>query len=232
MSTTRPSKLVVYEFAVSPPEMIQNQRIVDGAYQFNTWNLEQQERSRLATEREAAGDLTDDLIKKLTDLSFNAMKLPRGTAPPNDALVIDGQLLNVDEGDIVSRLLIGFGLGASQLDGRVKVYQMVLGAPTALLDFKVHTDSGKMPSDVVTTGLGAAISGGTTLVSAATSGGLTSIDLYRSTIRSLTSLMANRIVGYFSQYAATRGWVNQGQADLLYQPQSVQDVARFLNGSN
>ena len=232
MSASRPSQFVVYEFAVSPTEVMQNQSIVDGAYHSDTLRDERHEQGQSATGREAAGELTDDLVKKLTDLNFDAKKLPRGKLPPDGALVIDGQLLNIDEGNLVSRLVIGFGLGASQLDGQVKVYQMVLGVPTELLDFKVHSDSGRMPGEVVTTGLGAAISGGTTLASAAASAGLTGIDVHRSTLRSLTNSMANRIVGYFSQYAATQGWINQSQADLLYQPQSVQDVARFFNGLN
>ena len=232
MSASRPSQFVIYEFAVTPAEMMQNQSTVNGIYHSDTLRVEQHEQDRSATEREAAGELTDDLVNKLTNLNFDAKKFPRGTLPPDGALVIDGQLLNIDEGDLVSRLVIGFGLGASQLDGQVRIYQIVLGVPTKLLDFKVHTDSGRMPGEVVTTGLGAAISGGTTLAGAAASVGLTGIDVHRSTLQSLTNSMANRIVGYFSQYAATQGWVNQSQADLLYQPQSVQNAARFFNVLN
>ena len=82
--------------------------------------------------------------------------------------------------------MIAFGLGAS-LDGQVKVYEMFYGVPAELLHFKVQTDSGRMPGEMVTTGLGAAISGGTTVASAAATVGLTGIDVHRSTVQSLTN---------------------------------------------
>ena len=169
-----------------------------------------------------------DARGKFLDLKFDAQKLSRDTLPPDGALVIDCRLLRLDEGDALSRLVVGFGVGASQIDGEVRVYEVNSGAANELLDFKVHSDTGKMPGHAVTMGVGAVLTAGASLMGAAASGMMAGADFWRSMIRSQTNSMANRIVGFVSEYAATQGWVNQSQADLLYQPQSVQDAAKFF----
>jgi hypothetical protein len=225
----RPTEVAVYEVAFAPSKIEQSQSAIADIDRPNLSLASLYQPDHFTAERQAVRDLTDQVITKLIDLKFDARKLPRGTLPPNGALVIDGRLLRLDEGDALSRLVIGFGVGASQIDSEVRVYQVNSGAANELLDFKVHSDTGKMPGHAVTMGVGAALTGGTSLMGAAVSGMISGADFWRSMIRSQTNSMANRIVGFVSEYAATQGWVNQSQADLLYQPQSLQDAAKFFS---
>jgi hypothetical protein len=164
---------------------------------------------------ETAQDLSDALVKKLTALGFNAEQLPRGTPAPDGALVVDGKFLNVDEGNRLRRLVIGFGAGASKLDTDVNVYQVSNGAPTQLLDFTTHAESSKMPGAAVTMGAGAAAQGGATVAAGAASAGIAGVKTYRSTVGFLADSTAKQIVAYFSQYAAGQGWISQDQAQKV-----------------
>jgi len=224
----RPTEIAVYEVALAPFDLEQSQSAIPDTDRPNLTLAKLYQPDHFTVEREAVGDLTDQIMAKFLDLKFDAQKLSRDTLPPDGALVIDGRLLRLDEGDALSRLVVGFGVGASQIDGEVRVYEVNSGAANELLDFKVHSDTGKMPGHVVTMGVGAALTGGASLMGAAASGMMAGADFWRSMIRSQTNSMANRIVGFVSEYAATQGWVNQSQADLLYQPQSVQDAAKFF----
>jgi Domain of unknown function (DUF4410) len=215
VNTSRPAQIVVYQFAVSPSEVTQNQSVFQRAYRALSMNAEQQQQSQLEIGHETAKDLSDALVEKLTALGFNAEQLPRGTPAPDGALVIDGKFLNVDEGNRLRRLVIGFGAGASKLDTDVNVYQVSNGAPRQLLDFTTHAESGKMPGAAVTMGAGAAAQGGATVAAGAASAGLAGVKTYRSTMGFLADSTSKQIVAYFSQYAAGQGWITQDQAQKV-----------------
>jgi len=215
VSTNRPSQIIVYEFAVSASEVTQNQSILQRAYRAVAMDTDQQAASQLQTGHDAAKDLSDELVRKLTELGFNAQQMPRGTSAPDGALIIDGQFQNVDEGNRLRRLVIGFGAGASKLDTEVNVNQVANGATTQLLDFKTHAESGKMPGAAMTMGVGAAAQGGAAIGAGAATATLGGVRTYASTMGYLADSTAKQIVAYFSQYAANQGWITQEQAQKV-----------------
>lgn len=215
VSQARPSQIVVYDFAVSPAEVTQNQGPLQRLYRAATMNTEQQQASQLQSGHDAAKNLSDDLVKNLTDLGFTVVQAPRGTTAPDGALVIDGQFVTIDEGNTARRLIIGFGAGAAKLDTRVNIYQVANGATASLLDFTTHADSGKMPGAAVTMGAGAAAQGGATVAMGAANVGLAGAKTYRSTTGFLADSTAKQIAAYFSRYAANQGWISQDQAQKV-----------------
>jgi hypothetical protein len=222
VSTGRPTAIVVYDFAVSSAEVTQNQAIFQRALRAVTMNSDEQQASELQTGHETAKDLSDTLVKQLTDLGFNAQVAQRGTPAPNGALLIDGQFVNIDEGNRLRRLVIGFGAGASKLDTQVKVYQVAGGTTAQLLDFTTHAESGKMPGAAFTMGAGAAAQGGVTAATGAATMGLAGAKTYRSATGYLAGSTAKQIVAYFSQYAANQGWISADQVQKVKYDQSAQ----------
>jgi Domain of unknown function (DUF4410) len=218
----KPSQIMVYDFAVSSAEITQNQSIVQRAYRAVSMNAEQQQASQLQTGHEAAKDLSDMLVKQLTDLGFTAQQAQRGTPVPSGALVIDGQFHDVDEGNRLRRLVIGFGAGASKLDTQVEIYQYSGDTPAQLLNFTTHAESGKMPGAAVTMGAGAAAQGGVTLAAGAATMGMSGAKVYRSAMGFLADSTAKQIVAYFSQYAANQGWITQDQAQKVKYDENAQ----------
>ena len=209
----RPSQVVVYDFAVSGTEVTQNSGPLQRLYRAATQDAEQEQAGQMQIGHDAAKALSDELVKKLTDLGFNVVQSPRGTAPPDGALVFDGQFVTINEGNTARRLIIGFGAGSAVLDTRVNIYQVANGNDAQLLDFTTHADSGKMPGAAVTMGAGAAAQGGATIGMGAASGAMAGGKLYTSSTSFLADSTAKQIVAYFSQYAATQDWISQDKAE-------------------
>jgi hypothetical protein len=215
VSASKPSQILVYDFAVSASEVTQNQSIFQRAYRAVSENAEQQQASQLETGHEAAKDLSDMLVKQFTDLGFSAQRVERGTPVPNGALAVNGQFHNVDEGNRLRRLVIGFGAGASKLDTQVEIYQYNAGTPTQLLNFTTHAESNKMPGAAFTMGAGAAAQGGVTMAAGAATAGMSGAKVYRSTMSFLADSTGKQVVAYFSQYAAQQGWITEDQAQKV-----------------
>jgi hypothetical protein len=201
----RPDKIVVYDFAVSAENVTENQGPLQKAYRAVAEDQDQQSASRLASGQKAAHDLSEDLVKQLQDLGFNAENLPAGAAPGGNALVINGKFLSADEGNRARRLIIGFGAGASKLETQVTVSNVTAGGTlNQLLSFQTYADSGKMPGAAVTMGAGAAAQG----ASAATGAAKT----YGSMLSTLADKTSKQINAYLSQYFASQGWISPDQA--------------------
>jgi uncharacterized protein DUF4410 len=206
----RPSKIVVHDFEVSAADVIQNQGPLQRVYRSVSKSDQQMEADRLATGREAAHDLSEDLVKQLKALGFDAENLPPEATPGDNNLVIEGQFLNADEGNRARRMIIGFGAGASHLETLVTVSQASTEGPaTELLRFKTYSDSGKMPGAALTMGAGAAAQGAaaTSAVTAVTSAG----KVYSSMLSTLADKTSKQITAYLSQYFASQGWIAADQ---------------------
>ena len=209
----RPSRIIVYDFAVSPAEVTLNQSIVHRTF-LAAQSTPSLQKSQLETAHAVAHDLSDALVKDLQGLGFTVEKLRRGTPVTGNALIVDGQFLNVDEGNRLKRLVIGFGSGASKLDTRIQVYQVSAGTSHRVLEFETHVESGKMPGAAVTMGAGAAATGAVTAGSAAVAGGMAGVKAHQSTLGALTDKAAQEITAYLSQYFAKQGWISSNKAQI------------------
>ena len=203
----RPTRIVVYDFAVSPAEVTLNQSIVHRTFRA-VQSKETPQQSQLETAHAVAHDLADALVKDLQDLGFVVERRPRGTPVSGNVLIVDGQFLNVDEGNRLKRLVIGFGAGASKLDTRVQVYQVSGGTPRRVLEFETHVESAKMPGAAVTLGAGAVATGAVSAGSAAAAAGMAGVKAHQSRMGALTDKTAEEINAYLSQYLAKQGWIS------------------------
>ncbi len=207
----RPDRIVIYDFDVPADTVTPNDGPLQKAYRAVSGNQEQDEEKRLEIGREAAKDLSEDLVKQLKEMGFEAERLPRGTPVSGNVMIIDGRFLNADEGNRARRLIVGFGAGQSSLDTQVTVSQtQPSGAPAQLLAFTTHSDSGKMPGAALTMGAGAAAQG----ASAASAGTavMSAGKVYSSMLGTLAGKTSSQITSYLSRYFASRGWIQADQA--------------------
>jgi hypothetical protein len=207
--TQKPERIVVYDFQVSADDVTENEGPLQKAYHaVSGTDAQKQEADRLATGREAAGALSQDLVKQLQALGFDAEVLPRGAAVGANVMTIDGRFLAADEGNRARRMIIGFGAGASKLQTQVSIARTSPdGAPTQLFSFQTYSDSGRMPGAALTMGAGAAAQGATaaSAVTAVSSAG----KIYTSMLSTLADKTAQQITAYLSQYFASNGWIPQ-----------------------
>jgi hypothetical protein len=207
VTAVRPARIVVYDFAVSSAEVTLNQSILQRTYRAVQPN-EGSQPSQLETGHAVAKDLADSLVKDLQGLGFTVEKRQRGTRVTGNVLIVDGEFLNVDEGNRLRRLVIGFGAGASKVDTRLQVYQVSDGSPRRVLEFETHVESAKMPGAAVTMGAGAAATGAVTVGSAAVAAGMAGVKAHQSSMGALTDETSEQVTAYLSQYFAKQGWIS------------------------
>ena len=160
---------------------------------------------------QAADVLAAELVDGVDHLGLRAARASRGTPVPENALLVTSEFLDVDEGNRVKRLVVGFGTGASRVDTRMHLYYSQHGQLTRLMEFETHSDSGKMPGGAVTMGAGAVVTGGVTVVGAIGTVAIGGVKTYRSAVERLAARSAGQATAYLSEYFAKQGWISPGQ---------------------
>ncbi|HKC95934.1 MAG TPA: DUF4410 domain-containing protein, partial [Nitrospira sp.] len=166
----RPSQIYVYNFAVTRQEVKENQGPLQSTVNEFKGQTTYENEGEIAEEVQTVA--ADELVERIQNLGLPAQRVSATTPLPKGSLGITGQFLDVDEGNRARRLVIGFGSGQSKVDIRVQLYGYGLDpsrsepetAPTKLLEFETHADSGSMPGALVTAGAGAAAGAGAGMV--------------------------------------------------------------------
>jgi hypothetical protein len=153
-----PGRVLVYDLAVNAGEVTANQSIV--AREMAAQSSESSWQQATEIGHQAADAFATDLVAELLKTGLNAQRATRdSTIYQNDFLVM-GHFIDVNEGNRLRRLVIGFGAGASDVNAQIFVYQEAGDRKREVLEFATHADSGDMPGAAVTMGAGAAAQGG------------------------------------------------------------------------
>ena len=206
VNSTRPTQIVVYPFAVTANEVTLNQSILQRAYRNVSGEDQSAQQTKLA--HDTAQNVCEQVAGTLSKKGYTASCEQRGTTPSADNVaIVDGQFTDINEGNRLRRLVVGFGAGASILDTRVQVFQRSGGTSNQMMDFTTHADSGRMPGAAVTGPAGAAAGGGAAAVVGANAamGGAKS---YTSATAYLADKTAAQIVDSITQYYAQQGWTS------------------------
>ena len=93
--------------------------------------------------REVAAVISKQTAKKLDKTGLNAVRIPRDSdiSMEGNFLLVTGRLLDVDEGNRLTRVAIGLGAGESRLDTEVHVFRVVNGERAEVLAFTTHADA-------------------------------------------------------------------------------------------
>lgn len=207
----RPGRVLVFDLAVTPAEVTANQSIV--AQAIDSAQGTNQTEQAIEIGHQVANAFAQDLVDGIRKLGLNAERADRGTPIYDTDVLVLGRFIDVNEGNRLQRLVIGFGMGASTLDAEVYVYQQLRSGRRQLLQFAVHADSGKMPGAAVTMGAGAAAQGGVTAGMAAANVGVSGIKGYRSQIDELASRSAGKATAFISDFAGGQGWILPEQVE-------------------
>lgn len=213
----RPSEVYVYDFAVTREHVHENAGFLQGTINDVEGTTTYEHEGEIIGEVRTVA--ADELVEGIQSLGLPARRLSSNILLPKGALGITGQFLDVDEGNKGARLVIGFGKGQSRVDIRVQLYGYGLDqyssepetAPTKLLEFDTHADSGSMPGAIVTGPAGAAAAGGLTVGVAAANIGVGAIKSYRSAMGQMTSRSIEQAVNFLSEYFFRRGWIGPGK---------------------
>lgn len=200
----RPKRILLYDFAVSEEEVKEYQGIM--RQQPNIKDAAERERL-LATEVKDA--LAQEVVDALTPLGFVVERVGRGSKATGSDLVIDGRFLTVDEGDPLSRLVIGFGTGCSTVQSQVQVYQG--REARQLMEFTTQSDSSKMPGAAPMLGAGAVVQGGVTAGMVIANATVSGVKNYKSDVARMAAASGDQVARYLSEFFAKQGWIRQDQ---------------------
>jgi hypothetical protein len=200
----RPSRILVYDFAVSEREVTEYQGIM--RQQPNVKDAAERERQIAAEVKDA---LAGEVVDGLRGLGFTVERVSHGTAAKGNELLIDGHFFTVDEGSPLRRLVVGFGTGASTVQSQVKVYQG--GATRKLMEFATHADSGKLPGAATTLSAGAVAHGGVTVEMVVASAAVSGVKTYKSEVARMAAASGDQVVRYLSEFFTRQGWIRSDQ---------------------
>ncbi|HUA32548.1 MAG TPA: DUF4410 domain-containing protein [Candidatus Binataceae bacterium] len=200
-----PSQIVVYHFAVDTADVTLNQGLIQKSYRAMTDADENTDEHNLALA--AAEDICLEVVTQLQKKGLNAICLKRGTPTQgNNVLIVDGEFIDVSEGNKLSRMVIGLGVGKSQINSNVDIYHRTVMADQQVMEFDTHADSGAMPGAAIMGAPGMAAGGGAAIASAGINVVSAGVKSHRSSLGFLTDKSANEIVERIMEYYAQQGW--------------------------
>jgi Domain of unknown function (DUF4410) len=167
----RPQVVIVDTFAASPDEVKLDEGLsaeIEQAIK-EKWGTSRTEQE-LQAGRQVTDAIADQLVVEIRDMGLSA---ERGSAVPpgtQNAVLIKGQLVSIDEGNRTKRVLIGLGAGRSDVRTQVQVYEFTPAGSRLIDTIEVDAKSGLALGMAETMGVGALT--GHLLVSTMAGGGL------------------------------------------------------------
>ena len=204
-SAAAPTQVFVYPFAVDASDVTLNQSFLQKAYR--NMSGEDQSSQQLDVAHQTAQNICLQVAANLTTKGITATCLQRGVPPTgSNILVLDGEFTDINEGNRLRRMVIGFGAGASTLDAVVEVYQKTDQGSSQLLNFSTHADSGYMPGAGITGPAGAAAGGAAAAASVGVNVAAGGVKSYTSSTGFLVDKTTAQIVQLVVAYYNRQGW--------------------------
>ena len=195
----RPPVLIVHDFAISPAEAIED---VYGSGYANSTRASSKDETKA---KKIAASLSKQLVDKLNKRGINARWAKDSGAPPENALVIKGHFVTIDEGSRAARMIIGFGVGATELRMQVQVYQATELGLRRILRAEVSGKGQKMPGMAVPVGVGAAT--GNVARSVVISGGMNIIQEVTGSIDADVGRLAEQVAKRAEAFYKRQRWL-------------------------
>ncbi len=159
-----PVSVVVYDFEPTGASIgLGTGRGIDG-------KAETLSKEDLDNRREVGRVLADVLAEELEDRGILASRRTGAIGVPAGTMAIGGQVITVDEGSSVKRLLIGFGSGRSRLSSAAQLYANDENGPTVVWEYQNTAASSAKPGILTTLPIGIAVQGVTVLLLVMTGG--------------------------------------------------------------
>jgi hypothetical protein len=201
----RPSKVIVYPFAVNPSDVTLNQGILARGYRSLSGEDQSAQQDKLA--HDLAENVCQQVAAGLVEKGYTAICQERGIPVVGDnVLIVDGELTDISEGNRLRRTVIGLGSGASTMDTSVYVSQKSGEVPAKqVLTFNTHADSGKMPGAAVMGPAGAA-AGGSAAVIVGANAAMGAVKGHTSSMGVFADKTSKEILKSLTNYFVQIGW--------------------------
>jgi hypothetical protein len=202
-----PDWVEVYDFDFSTSSVREDASPLQFAFDMLLQKSAEAQRNEVAAD--AAANLSVQTVKRLDQMGFSSIRIWRDDDVPmhGNNLVVTGRLIDVDEGNGLTRIAVGLGAGVSTLDTEVHVYRVSHGERAEVLAFSTHADSGRMPGLAESMPLGVFLIGPITALTMVEDAASTGQKIYSTKMEYLAGETGDQIANYLSQYAADESWI-------------------------
>lgn len=206
----KPDRILISDFAVSPGDVSLNSGI--GARLADAVKGQPKSEEQLKVGRAVAKAFSEELVKEIQGLGLPAEQASRPPSSGDTTLTIKGQFVSIDEGNRARRMVIGFGVGGTEVRTRVQVYQ---GTPTGRLlvqEFETSAQSSKKPGMGPMAGVGAAATGAAG-TAAGVSGGVGVATEFNQTVEGNARRTAQEVAKKLAKFFVDQGWIPRSKAE-------------------
>jgi Domain of unknown function (DUF4410) len=202
----RPAVVVVDTFAVSPSEVSLNEGLTGEVKSIVSGRSTPRSQQELQVGHQVADAIANNLVTEIRDMGLQAQRgrgLPSGV---QNAVLISGQLVSIDEGNEAERVVIGLGAGRSDVRAQVQVLELTPDSTKLIDTIQVDAKSGLTPGMAETMGVGGLT--GHLLVSAVVSGGVqVATETMSDTVVADADRAAKGIAKQLSSLFTQQGWI-------------------------
>ena len=201
----RPERVLVYDFALSLGDINLAEGIGADIKKFAKGTPKSVEERRIS--RAIADAMSEELVKKIQALGMPAQRA-YGTPPTGGHdLLIHGRFLDVDQGNETERMVIGLGLGASEVTTHIDVYEMSPdGQMKMVTDFRATAKSVIKPGMAAPMGVGA-LAGNLAISAAVSATASVGSQIFKDTVTAEAKRTADKVSEKLSDFFSRQGWI-------------------------
>jgi Domain of unknown function (DUF4410) len=213
---TRPAQIAVRDFTFSSSSVTENRSPIHRAT--DLVRSSSADARRVEIGRDAAAALSERTVARLDKMGLQATRIAsdNDTSLSGNFLLVTGRLVDVDEGNRLTRVAVGLGAGESRLATEIHVFRVVNGEKAEVLAFTTHANSGKMPGLAASMGFGELVLGPITAITAIEDAVSSGQKIYSSQIEYLANETSDQVARYLSQYAAQEDWIPRSKAKSVH----------------
>ena len=153
-----------------------------------------------------ADALANHLVTEIQALGLPARRAS-GPPPPTTRSQFKGQFVSIDEGNQTERVVIGLGLGRTDVKTLTQVYDNRNGTNILVNQFGINAESGDKPGAAETMGAGA-IAGHLAVSAVVSSGVAVGSEAFSANVDADADRTAKKIAAQFKDLCLTEGWIS------------------------
>ena len=201
---SRPDRIFVYDFAASPDDVDTSKGVIADLEHLVKKTPRTKEEK--AVGRHVANALSKALVKEIQNFGLPAERAAGTPSSSGNMLEIEGQFLSIDEGNRTERVIIGFGLGRTDVKTNVQLYDVTAQGRRAVEKFTTDAKSGRKPGMAVFVGAGALA--GHAAVSTLVSGGVSAAsEKFSANVEADAKRTAKEVAKRLGQFFVRQGWI-------------------------
>ena len=202
----QPQKFLVYNFSISPDEVKLDQGVSAKVKALVNGPQTPRSADELKVGRAVSDELAKHLVVQIRKLGYAADRAAAAPHQASNVLVIQGQIISVDEGNRAERVVVGLGVGRSDVKTNTQIYDIQPSGMRLVEEFTTDAKSGFKPGMAETEGA-SAIAGHWAMGLAVGAGLSVASEKFGANVEADADRTAKEIAQQLNTFFQSKGWV-------------------------